>query len=397
MNDSEWHYVSSPSVDVAADGRVAVVWVDQRHRDVFFRFYSEDGRPLTEPVNVSETPEVFSWLPAVATSADGSEVTILWQEIVFSGGSHGGEAFAARSTDGGRSFGEPQNLSKSPAGDGKGRLTADRWDNGSLDLIRTEDGTHYAAWTEYEGKLWVSRSTGVDDPFDEPTRVAGNDQTPARSPRMAHGPDGSLHLVWTVGESNNANVRWAVSSDGGETFSKPVVVADTAGHSDAPSIAVGDDGRAHIVFAEGSGGMFGRYQVVYSVSRGAAEDPDTEFSSPRVISGDSAASFPSIVRSSGVRGETASDEFHVVWERYPDGAKPRDRPRGLGYVSGDGREFSDPLVIDGEGETELGFNGTLQGLLGQKVAVGPGGRVAIVNSRLKPGRSSRVRLYLSGP
>jgi hypothetical protein len=71
---------------------------------------------------VSRSPRVFSRLARIALAGrDASEVYLLRQEIVFSGGSHGGEIFFARSSDGGRTFGEPANLTDSPAAEGKGR------------------------------------------------------------------------------------------------------------------------------------------------------------------------------------------------------------------------------------------------------------------------------------
>ena len=93
----------------------------------------------------------------------GDDVYVLWQEIVFSGGSHGGAIFFARSRDRGATFDAPINLSNSRNGDGKARLTEKIWLNGSLDLARDDDGTLYAAWTEYDGPLWVSRSTDADE------------------------------------------------------------------------------------------------------------------------------------------------------------------------------------------------------------------------------------------
>jgi hypothetical protein len=80
-----------------------------------FQIYDRNGKPrLNEPVNVSRSPTVFSWLPRVVLSPKHlNEVFILWQEIVFSGGSHGGEVFFARSRDGGASFNAPINLSNS--------------------------------------------------------------------------------------------------------------------------------------------------------------------------------------------------------------------------------------------------------------------------------------------
>lgn len=111
QNDSNFDYVDDPSVALAADGSPAVVWADQRDKDVHFR-------RGTHTVNVSRSPAIFSWLPRIVLAND--HVHVIWQEIVFSGGTHGGEIFFARSTDGGATFADPVNLSRSINGDGKG-------------------------------------------------------------------------------------------------------------------------------------------------------------------------------------------------------------------------------------------------------------------------------------
>src|SRR5687767_12961069 len=95
QNDSRFDYVDDPSVALEPSGAANVVWVDQRAKDIFFQTYERDGKPrLAKPVNISNTPAVFSWLPRIARSpAEPRHVYVLWQEIVFSGGTHGGEIF----------------------------------------------------------------------------------------------------------------------------------------------------------------------------------------------------------------------------------------------------------------------------------------------------------------
>ena len=136
QNVSRFDYVDDPTVAIDAAGRVAVAWTDQSRKDIFFQLYGPDGKPrLKAPVNVSRSPDVFSWLPRLLfASRDAREIYVLWQEIVFSGGTHGGEIFFARSTDGGRTFGAPINLSNTIAGAGKGRLTRRRWQ-----IVRLDD------------------------------------------------------------------------------------------------------------------------------------------------------------------------------------------------------------------------------------------------------------------
>lgn len=92
MNESEFRYVDDPSVAINEEGVVGTAWADQAAQEIFFQAYGTDGAArLTAPVNVSRHPGIFSWLPRLVMTS--GKVFILWQEIAFSGGSHGGEIF----------------------------------------------------------------------------------------------------------------------------------------------------------------------------------------------------------------------------------------------------------------------------------------------------------------
>jgi hypothetical protein len=266
MNHSEFHYVDDPTVAIDDGGRIAVVWANQVRQDIFFRIYDPAGAAmLDEPVNVSRSSDIFSWLPRVALPAgDPSRVYVLWQEIVFSGGSHGGETFFARSLDGGRSFEVPVNLSGTIAGDGKGRLSPRSWDNGSLDLVLSPGGEIHVAWTEYEGALWYRRSTDGGQTFVEPWHIAGDGTVPARGPSLAVDADEGVYLAWTIGDDPKADIRLATSADGGVTFGAPTVVGESDGHADAPKLAVDREGTVHLVYAEAPRGSRGRYHIQYA-------------------------------------------------------------------------------------------------------------------------------------
>jgi hypothetical protein len=388
MNDSDFRYVDDPSVAITEDGLVGVVWVDQARKDIFFQVFGPDGRPrLTRPVNVSQSPQVFSWLPrlAMAPGAAG-EIYVLWQEIVFSGGSHGGETFFARSTDGGRSFGAPVNLSNTPAGDGKGRLTRQYWHNGSLDLVLGPDGSLYAAWTEFEGALWVSRSTDRGARFSPPVQVAGRGLgAPARGPSLAVDAAGVVYLAWAVGEDRAADIHLAISTDQGRSFSRPRPVFATDGHADAPKIAVDRDGTLHLVYAISPAGPFQRYQIHYrrSTDRGRTFEPPRRISGPPTEH-QASAHFPTLALDAGGR-------VYVMWEMFV-GRFPH--PRGLGFTTSldGGRSFARASVIPGSIDPGGGVNGSLQGLLMRKLAVSRVGTIAIVNSTFWPGQRSEVWL-----
>ena len=53
---------------------------------------------------------MFSWLPRMRSRPAIERSVVLWQEIIFSGGSHGGEILFARSNDGGRTSASHESL-----------------------------------------------------------------------------------------------------------------------------------------------------------------------------------------------------------------------------------------------------------------------------------------------
>ena len=64
MNESKFLFVDDPTVAINDRGFVAIAWADQSRHDIFFQIYEPDGkRRLGEPVNVSGSPRIFSWLP----------------------------------------------------------------------------------------------------------------------------------------------------------------------------------------------------------------------------------------------------------------------------------------------------------------------------------------------
>ena len=382
QNDSRYHYVDDPTVSMDERGNAAVSWVDQTRKDVFFQSggKTQDAGPL----NVSRSPDTFSWLPRMVRAPDSPQrIYTLWQEIVFTGGSHGGEMMFAYSNDNGASFSEPINLSRSVGGDGKGRINAQVWHNGSYDLAASGKGVLYAAWTEYDGPLWFSRSTDGGKHFSRAQRIAGGTNArPARAPSLALGKDNTVYLAWTNGEDEDADIHLARSLDGGLSFDEPQIVAPAKGYADAPRLAVTPDGVLHLVYAQSQGGPFDRFRIMYTQAGNARS-----FGAPRDISsplpnGAESAAYPSF--DTDERGR-----LYVVYELYRD---HRKRPRGLGIsVSLDGgKHFTQPaLVAHSEGE---GTNGSHQGLLMKKLAVSGEGKIAIVNSSLQEGRQSRVWL-----
>lgn len=387
MNESDFEYVDDPTVATTDDGHIGVAWADQARRDVFFQMYTPAGRArFAKAVNVSSTPGTLSWLPRLEIAADDPQrVYALWQEIVFSGGNHGGEIFFARSTDGGATFNAPINLSNSVAGDGKGRLTAERWDNGSLDLAAGPDGLLYAAWTEYEGRLWLSRSTDGGATFSEAIHLGGDANRAARAPALEVDDNGgTVHLAWSAGGQAAADIRIVTSQNGGRSFGAPQIVP-SSGHADAPKLAADSHGNLHIVFSESPDGPSRQYRIRYS----RRDARSTRFSEPKTIAvadaGLDSVNYPDLA-------VDAANRLYVVWQLYID---RRQRPHGLGFTMSldGGRSFARPETVPQSDDQRLGLNGGLQGSLMARLAVNADGALALVNSTFATGRSSHVWLW----
>jgi hypothetical protein len=376
QNASRYDYVDDPTVAFAPGRGLYLAWVDQRSRDVWFRRLAKDGR-LGAPLNVARSPATFSWAPRIAVDPRRPrQVYLLWQEIIFSGGSHGGDILFARSGDGGASFAAPLNLSRSIGGDGKGRLDRTTWSNGSLDLAVGAGGIVIAAWTEYDGALWIARSTNGGVTFTGARRIGGDERRPARAPSLAAGPGRTVYLAWTVGEDPEAAIRVARSIDGGAAFDAPQLVAGGQGAGDAPRLAVDAAGKLHLAWAQRAG------PGAPSAIRYALAPPGGSFGAARTLSApytDGGAAYPALA-SDGAAG------LCVLWENL--GADGRAASLGMTVSRDGGRSFSIPATVPGSAAPPGGSNGSQQGLLGKKLAVDSDGPIAVVNSSLVPGKGS---------
>ena len=387
QNESRYDYVDAATVAFDASNALALAWVDQGRKDLQFQKRSfASGQPGGAPVNVSRSPGTFSWHPRIAVPKAGT-VYLLWQEIIFSGGSHGGDILFARSTDGGAHFDAPLNLSQSRGGDGKGRLDRATWSNGSLDLAVAADGTVLAAWTEYHGALWLARSRDGGLRFSEPRRIAGDDARPARGPALAAGPGGQVYLAWS--EGGGGGIALASSQDGGASFGAPRRVSSGPGHVDAPRLAVDAEGGLHLVYAQAPAGREGRSHIRYARSPGGPAPFDEARTVSAAGSGAESAAYPAIAVDGG-------DRVYVSWEVMAKGAP---RPHALGIaVSGDGgKRFGLPAQVPGSAVERGAGGGSHQGLLGKKLAADATGRLAVVNSSMLPGERSRVWLMRGRP
>lgn len=123
-------------------------------------------------------------------------------------------------------------------------------------------GKIYAGWMREDGEkinVHVASSNDGGRTFSAPVKVNGAPDSPAGqhvSPTIALGPKGELYVAWSAARSGAefaAEIRITRSTDGGATFAPSVRVNRETPPSSRgfESMAVGPDGKIHIVWLDG--------------------------------------------------------------------------------------------------------------------------------------------------
>jgi len=225
----------------------------------------------------------------------------------FSVGFHQDLIIFSRSTDGGVTWSPPKPVT--PANDNEGFKT------GPLIQV-APNGTVYVLWLEqlpdnpilrmsisYDGgKTFPQEKKGLtivpydtEHVFQDPFPGAGF--FPADFPSFSVGPDGTLYITWPRRTNDHSVAMLTKSTDGGSTWSTPVVAADVAGRSAfMAAVAVDPNGKVNLVFNAlddvPPGTPPGASVVHYDAYWVQSTDGGTTFISPLKIS--AAASDPDV-------------------------------------------------------------------------------------------------------
>jgi hypothetical protein len=240
----------------------------------------------------------------VKLALDGDQVYVLWMSerpgLLFQ------EIYFASSNDGGKTFGEALNLSRSTQFLGLSR---------DPQLAVGDKGYVYAAWAQGLGTdprdplplpsldIYFARSTDGGDTFGERLNLSNNPRARNTEPRMVAAGE-NIYVVWY-----DSGVLLARSTDGGETFSKPQNMSQSPGGAAHAEIAVIEKGTLldegiteDVVYMVWQDARPGNPAVFFSVSL----DGGATFSKPENIS--HTRSF-----SSGPRIAAVGKNVYVTW------------------------------------------------------------------------------------
>ena len=260
----------APDAAFAPDGTLYVSYVNLQgpgnRPDNLWVVRSEDGgRSLSEPVLVAGA---LSFQARVVVDQDGV-VHVTWLKVAdvapYAIVGYPSPVVASRSTDGGRTFSQPVEVSD-----------PDRMRVGAATPVVDSDNNVVVLYQDFkrddrdfrnlDGPPW-------DDPFALVVSVSGDGGktfskgvefesglVPTKRflvflpefPSLAAGPDGSLYAAWADGRNGDLDVFLRRSGDGGATWSDPMRVNDNGVRDGTdqymPRVDVAPGGRVDVLF-----------------------------------------------------------------------------------------------------------------------------------------------------
>jgi len=167
-----------------------------QYRDIYLLRSDDNGASFSPPVPVSDEHWYLdscpSTGPAVALGPDNQIYVAFTDGRLDDGSRTRSDIFFAVSTDGGQSFGPNVRMNQT---DGYNRGTT---------IATAPDGTIHVSWQTHGGDqqaIYYAVSVDGGQSFSQPWPLVrgddGSDRGHLNAPRLMVGPDGSVHLTWT--------------------------------------------------------------------------------------------------------------------------------------------------------------------------------------------------------
>lgn len=175
---------------------------------------SKKKTKFKKPISITHGGGAFS--PRVALDSNEA-INVTWGDTT--GG--GRRVLFARSVDQGDTFSEPINISRSSGEAFEPEIAVDP--NGAINI----------AWEDTapgENSIMFSRSTDEGKSFSNPLQVSKGTAR-ASEAHIASDGAGRLSVVWVQGNEDEKQAYYSRSTDGGLTFSDPINLSNTAGAS----------------------------------------------------------------------------------------------------------------------------------------------------------------------
>lgn len=234
-------------VDVSTGDEELVILVSQDYGETF------------EFTNLSNTPNKLSWNARIKVSEP--DVFVTWNDLV----TNQSDVFFSKSSDYGKSFSKPINLS-----------------NSSLNTVDSAIGVFennfYVVWndmTKRSTNIFFAKSEDSGQTFGKPINLSNTSGTPIinRDGSLAVS-DGIIFLVWYDESEKENYIHFTKSTDGGLTFSTPINLSQSNATSKYAQVAA--NGKNVYVmwqdYSQGNSEVFLRESTDYGVTFGGIKN-----------------------------------------------------------------------------------------------------------------------------
>lgn len=295
---------------VTADGNVYVAWLDQRdgRSDVWFNRSFDAGTTWMEaPIRVKQGPGDASGLDMACAS---DRIFLVWEDN-RDGETNYENIYLNYSTDGGDTWqAEDKAIDADP--DGTAISLGPK--------IGLYQGRVHVVWFDQRNgapDIYMSTSTNGGRGFGDPVQISGDREEGqggrdwSGNPNMAIDKEtGTIHVVWEDARNGKLDLFYAYSRNGGQGFGpqKRIDKGDEqgSGYSFTPQIAA-DGGRIYIVWHDDRNSAAGNRDVLFNYS---ADNGDTWFDAAELVESDDPGFYDSYAPDVTSSGTTA----HVVWQ-----------------------------------------------------------------------------------
>ncbi|CAN5179301.1 hypothetical protein BH10CYA1_BH10CYA1_60970 [soil metagenome] len=210
-----------------------------------------DVQASTKSLGEGHTPSI---------SSDGrGHVFIVFEGVDSRTGA--ADIYYSNSNDGGKTWTRRLDVHPTEGVSTRPRVAVEK--NGAIDVVWTD-----TAYGVYNPEIYFTRSTDYGRTWITPINIS---QTPgaSRDPQLAIGPDDSLHVIFadTPTAAPTRDIFYASSTDGGKTWSKDRQlenVSGTPGDSSEPTLAIAPDGTVHAAWKEEDPTSATNHQIYYA-------------------------------------------------------------------------------------------------------------------------------------
>ena len=230
---------TSDAPQITASGNnVYVVWTDKTTGggDIYFRTSTDGGATFGTIINLSNDAHL-SYLPQIATS--GSNVYVVWNDLVFVNNADQTKLFFKRSTDGGATFGSLKVLLPVTIETIRPQIAT----SGSNVYVAGDDGS------EDSQEIFFQRSTDNGDTFSNAISINNNFEFAWLGSIVADGSN--VYLTWRDESTaiGMPDVFFRRSIDDGASFDGKINLSNNAGRSVEPDIAIFNN-NVYVVWAD---------------------------------------------------------------------------------------------------------------------------------------------------